>query len=357
MIHYLDFAIQGQRLGSGHFRAPRVCVEFRMASISDLHLLTRSSLAHDAREFLKHTRLQHLYAVGDMVDCQYKNRVSMLELVRFMLENPDNKQLAFVKTVQGMAEEGVDVAWPLGNHELSLEPLIGTISKDRGISIHNELTHITLNGERCLLLHGHEFNSSARSRAFLDYVGAQADGQLSKLSRFVDRCRQNSILKKAAHALGLHPDQSLAVAVKSGADGWFYRRAFQKVAVEHMFNLNKCIFENWRRNGSVGKPPYYDKLICGHTHFPERFEARSPITPEGGCLGPPTIEIINIGSWVGKPDPQIGDDAWRDRCFPPPCTAAVETMTGKIDLVIWDPRYGIKSYVPPRADLAPLWPR
>ncbi len=135
-------------------------MKYRTIFISDVHLGTSVSQSGRLLEFLKEHEFEKLYLVGDIVDMTAISRRS------FSWEESHNTVL---QKLLRLARKGVQIEYVIGNHDVFLEFFIhehfGNIRlKERDI-------HVTADGRRCLVMHGHQFDGVVTKMPWLYWLG------------------------------------------------------------------------------------------------------------------------------------------------------------------------------------------
>ncbi|PEN13680.1 UDP-2,3-diacylglucosamine hydrolase [Longibacter salinarum] len=170
-----------------------------------------------------------------------------------------------------------DVVYIPGNHDEAARAFPGI--RLGGIHLKKEATHTTADGRRFLLLHGDEFDGVIRHARWLSRLGAVAYTGILKLNRYVNRGRR---------WLGM-PYWSLSSYLK--------RRT--KKAVQFIADFEDAVARRARLEN-------VDGVVCGHIHHPEMRTIHG-------------VQYINTGDWVES------------------CTALVEHMDGRMELLRWLP--------------------
>lgn len=218
----------------------------RAVWISDVHLGSRSCRANLLLDFLRRTRCEVLYLVGDIID---------LESLRRDLYWPDS-HTEVLRTLLRMSYEGTKVIYIPGNHDDALRAYVG--AKLGNVELANEVIHTTRTGRKLLVMHGDRFDAIVRGRGLGVLLGAQACLTLLELNRFVHWL----------HDLAGRPYWSLAQHVKSRVG-----------AVRRYVERYRDAALAAAREASI------DGVICGHIHKAELAEV-------DGLL------YCNDGDWV-----------------------------------------------------------
>lgn len=136
-------------------RTPR---HVRTAWISDVHLGTRSSNAGALLEFLRDYECDTLYVVGDLIDVWQLRR-------GFHWPQQHND---VIQKILRKARKGTEVIYIPGNHD---EFVAGFCGNYGNIAIRNEAIHVTADGKRMLVIHGHELDTVVQHVRWLALAG------------------------------------------------------------------------------------------------------------------------------------------------------------------------------------------
>jgi UDP-2,3-diacylglucosamine pyrophosphatase LpxH len=218
----------------------------RTVWLSDIHLGSRACRVGLLLDFLRNTRCDLLYLVGDVIDLEHLRRdfywpESHSEVLRVLL---------------GMSREGTRIVYIPGNHDYELRKFVG--AQFGNIDVVNECVHTTRAGRRLLVLHGDQFDPIVRGKSVAVALGAFACRSLLTLNRFVHWL----------HDLTGRPYWSLAQHVKSRFAG----------AKRYVERFQQATLVAAREAG-------VDGVVCGHIH-------RADIVEIDGLL------YCNDGDWV-----------------------------------------------------------
>ncbi len=175
------------------------------------------------------------------------------------------------------ARGGTQVTYIPGNHDEMFRAWLPLGLEVAGIRLRRDAEHITAAGRRLLVMQGDEFDSVVRYARLLALLGDWAYTAALVVNRWFNAARRR---------LG-YPYWSLSA--------WLKRRV--KEAVKAIGRFEIALASEARRRG-------FDGVVCGHIHHAEMREV-------GGVL------YINDGDWVES------------------CTALVEHMDGRLELVDW----------------------
>jgi UDP-2,3-diacylglucosamine pyrophosphatase LpxH len=175
------------------------------------------------------------------------------------------------------ARHGENVMFIPGNHDEAIREYAGT--SFGGIQIELAHTHITADGRKFLLLHGDAFDQVTRYYKWVAILGDVLYNFLVRINIWLSWLRRT--LRRSGY-------WSLA--------GYAKRKV--KTAVSFIFDFEDAVIRHAREN-------QLDGVICGHIHW-------ANIKEIGG------LTYMNCGDWVDS------------------CTAIVEHLDGKMELVVWD---------------------
>ena len=220
--------------------------EYRTIWVSDTHLGTRGCKAQFLLDFLRRTRSDRLYLVGDIVDAQ--------QMMRSWYWEP--RQNDVVQAILHKARDGTRVVYVPGNHDATLRDFTGLLFGDIEIAL--DAVHTTADGRRLWVLHGDEFDALAHGPRWMLALGDHAYNLLLFLNLHLNRLRLQ--LGYSYFPLSL-----------------LLKHKF-KDAVMHMNHFEREVAAEARRRG-------VDGVVCGHIHKAEMREI------EG-------ILYCNDGDWV-----------------------------------------------------------
>jgi UDP-2,3-diacylglucosamine pyrophosphatase LpxH len=219
---------------------------FKTVWLSDVHLGSRACRVQLLLDFLKQSRCETLYLVGDIIDLESLRQsffwpTSHTEVLRALLKK---------------SQEGTRVVYIPGNHDDDMRALIGT--RIGNVEVLGRCIHTTASGKRLLVLHGDEFDALMKHSFLSTLAGAVAYRGLLCLNRFVHWL----------HDLSGRPYWSLAQHVKSKVGG-----AQRYIATFRHASLQAA------RAADV------DGIVCGHIHKAELIEQDG-------------LTYCNDGDWV-----------------------------------------------------------
>jgi UDP-2,3-diacylglucosamine pyrophosphatase LpxH len=237
----------------------------RTLFLSDIHLGFKRSRARELAEFLHSVEAENILLVGDIVDA--------LSLTNRPYWSEQHTRVA--RALLAKRRAGSRLIYIPGNHDANFglfsEVLHGQVE------VHREWVHRTAAGERLLILHGDQFDTTVHCTRWLhrlgDFMYGVTLGVNDKLN-WVRRSLGMSYWSIAEHL-------KLAVGTSKR-----YIEHFETTAARHATNLG------------------YDGIVCGHIH-------RARLTRIEGAL------YCNTGDWVDS------------------CSALVEDVTGTLHLLRW----------------------
>jgi UDP-2,3-diacylglucosamine pyrophosphatase LpxH len=151
---------------------------YRAIFISDVHLGFPGCSAGYLLDFLRSTRCDYLFLIGDIIDVWHMKK-------KFYWPQAHND---VIRTILGKAKHGTKVIYVPGNHDEILRDFEGTVLGN--LEIHNEYIHTTRNGKRFLLIHGDQFDAIVTSSRFLALIGSSLYELLLKLNSGVNFVRR-----------------------------------------------------------------------------------------------------------------------------------------------------------------------
>ncbi len=235
---------------------------YRAAWISDVHLGTRGSNARAFLSFLRENEFETLYVVGDLIDIW-----SLRRGIYWPQEHND-----VIQKVLRKARKGTRIIYIPGNHDEFLASHLGAYG---AITIQKHAVHVTADGRRILVLHGHELDTVVQNVKWLALLGDLGYQFLLALNPLVNAVRR-------IFGLGYW---SLSKAVKTRVkDAVSFIGAYEDAIVRYAERFN------------------VDGVLCGHIH--------SPVIRQIGAT-----TYYNSGDWVEN------------------CSALVEHEDGQIELL------------------------
>ena len=222
-------------------------LNYKSIWISDLHLGIKGCRSEMIMEFLKYTRSDKLYLVGDIVD------VWALKSSWYWPQEHNN----IIQKLLRKARHGTKVFYLVGNHDEVLRKFIPI--QLGNVEILNQIIHHTVDGKKYLVVHGDQFDGVIQYAKWLSKLGSIAYELLIKFNRYLNLVRK--LFGKEYWSLSKY----LKFKVKN--------------AVKFMGNYEKLV-SNYAKKFKV------NGIICGHIHHPSMKKMNNE------------IEYINDGDWV-----------------------------------------------------------
>jgi UDP-2,3-diacylglucosamine pyrophosphatase LpxH len=236
--------------------------QLRTGWISDVHLGTRGSNALGLLQFLRTHQFETLYIVGDLIDVW-----SLRRGIYWPQTHND-----VIQKILRAARKGTRVIYIPGNHDDFLAGYVGSYG---AVTIVKGAIHITADGRRILVMHGHELDTVVQNVRWLAIAGDAGYQLLLKM---------NAPLNAVRRLFGL-PYWSLSAFVKQNV----------KNAVSFISQFEEAIVRFARAEEVHG-------VLCGHIHCPAIREIED-------------LTYYNSGDWVES------------------ASAIVEQFNGKMELV------------------------
>ncbi len=131
---------------------------YRTGWISDVHLGTKGSNAAALLDFLRENDFEKLYIVGDLIDIWALRRG-----IFWPQEHSD-----VIQKILRKARKGTRVIYIPGNHDEFLLKHLGAYG---AVTIQKHAFHITADGRRIFIMHGHELDTVVQNVKWLALVG------------------------------------------------------------------------------------------------------------------------------------------------------------------------------------------
>ncbi len=235
---------------------------YRTGWISDVHLGTKGSNTDALLRFLRACEFETLYVVGDLIDVWRLRRG-----IYWPQEHSDVIQKLLRK-----GRKGTQVIYIPGNHDEFVGDFCGAYGS---VTVQAHAVHLTADGRRLLVIHGHELDAVVQNIKWLAYIGDVGYEFLLKLNRPLNHVRR--LFGLGYWSLSAYAKQSV------------------KNAVAFIGKFEEAIARYARDHNVSG-------VICGHIH--------SPAIRKIGDL-----DYYNCGDWVES------------------CSALVENFDGRIELL------------------------
>ncbi len=219
---------------------------YRAIFISDVHLGFPGCSAGYLLSFLRSTRCDYLFLIGDIIDVWQMKK-------KFYWPQAHND---VIRTILGKAKHGTKIIYVPGNHDEILRDFEDIVLGN--LEIHNEYIHVTRDGKRFLLMHGDQFDAIITHSRFLALIGSSLYELLLKANSAV-----NYVRRKLGFSYW-----SLANVLKHKVKG----------AVNFISNFETALAHEARKQN-------VDGIISGHIHRAEISRIQD-------------IIYCNCGDWV-----------------------------------------------------------
>ena len=222
------------------------CRRFRTVWLSDLHLGTPACQAEVLLAFLRETRCEHMYLVGDLVDG--------LRLTSRWFWKPAHN--AVLKELFHLSSRGVEITVIPGNHDAFLRHFLEL--DVGGIRLAGEAVHQTVSGETLWVVHGDEVDRRLRKPGLALHLGNRLYHAVDFANHHWNAWRG----RRRLHRRSLH-----SLVRKSIPAVARFIDAFETAAAREAARLG------------------FDGVVCGHIHQ-ERIAERAG------------VKYFNTGDWV-----------------------------------------------------------
>lgn len=241
---------------------------YRTVWISDIHLGSTGCKSEHLENFLSSFKSDTIYLVGDIIDGWKLGRKKSY----FPQEHVN-----IIRKLLSKARKGTVINYVIGNHDDLLYKYVDFELSWGNIHIRDEYVHITADGRKILVIHGHQFDAVTLYHTWIAKFGDVAYDILLDI---------NTIYNKIRNVLGLKY-WSLSAYIKHQV----------KHAVTFINKYEEMVSKECKERG-------FDGVVCGHIHHAEIKEIDG-------------ITYYNDGDFVES------------------CTALVEHFDGKMELVYW----------------------
>lgn len=215
---------------------------YRTLWISDAHLGSRGSRAHELARFLAAVRCSKLYLTGDLFD--------LWHLKRRWFWPPAHS--AVVRQILAHARWGTRVIFIPGNHDEGIRELPGI--ELGGVELRHDDVHRTADGRRLFITHGDQYDPKTTLTVWVGAIGYPVLSYLHHLFNAVRRL----------FGYGIWP---LAARVKN-----------------RMYRLSSYIGRYQARLREEARRRGCDGVVCGHVHQAAAHEGE--------------VAYYNCGDWV-----------------------------------------------------------
>ena len=201
---------------------------YRTGWISDVHLGTRGAKAELLLRFLRTYEFDTLYVVGDLID---------VWALRRGIYWPQAHNDVIQKLLRA-GRKGTRVVYIPGNHD---EFISGFHGHYGAVEVMPKAIHTTADGQRLLVIHGHELDTVVQNMRWLAFVGDVGYQLLLKLNTPVNAIRRR---------LGLGYWSLSAAVKKSVKEAVNFVGTFE-TGIARLAGADRC-----------------DGVVCGHIHTP-----------------------------------------------------------------------------------------
>ncbi|MGA3172178.1 MAG: UDP-2,3-diacylglucosamine diphosphatase [Chthoniobacteraceae bacterium] len=227
---------------------------FRTGWISDVHLGTKGCNAGALLDFLRDYDFDTLYIVGDMID-GWKLRRGIF----WPQEHSD-----VIQKILRKGRKGSRVIYIPGNHDEFLSDFLGIYGS---ITMKKNDIHLTADGRRLLVMHGHELDTVVQNMRWLAFVGDLGYEFLLGANRPLNWLRRRAGL--GYWSLSSYAKQRIKNAVS-------FVGKFEEAIVRYAADYN------------------VSGVVCGHIHW--------PVIRKIG-----QIDYYNSGDWVESSSALVED--------------------------------------------------
>ena len=151
--------------------------KYRSVFISDIHLGTKASRADELLEFMKTFECDHLYLVGDIIDCW-----AMSKSMYWHQSHND-----VIQKILRRGRKGTDIVYVSGNHDEILRNFGDNFFGN--IHIVERAIHVTVDNKPMLVIHGDQFDAVIRNAKWLAHLGSWAYDVAMAINTLVARVR------------------------------------------------------------------------------------------------------------------------------------------------------------------------
>lgn len=237
-----------------------------------------------------------------------------------MPDVPQNAINRFLVRAESAKEPGREKDRPDGQDDYNslLTDYFDAIPRLGHITVLPQAVHETRDRQRFIVQHGDEFDFLVRNWRLLGVLGTRVKDRLFALHEWLAHHDDSWLIRQISRDfLGLGKRFSLArylEQIKTSAD-----LVLPELANRYVKARNENILKRRREKRGWEDEPLFAGIITGHNHIVESLNHNG-------------IAYYNCGSWVknGRAN----------------CTAVVEHLDGRMELVRWDNERGIVPYPP-----------
>jgi UDP-2,3-diacylglucosamine pyrophosphatase LpxH len=210
---------------------------YKSVFISDIHLGTDICQHEKLLNFLKSLEsgdksgydIDNLFLVGDIID-----------FIAMKRNNQWNRgHTTIIQKLLRMSRKGVKIKMIFGNHDIAMSMVDGWFFGD--IQVIERYIYDSINGNKILILHGHQFDSFAKTMPWLYWLGDYSYNFALCINKWFNRIRW-----------------------LFGFEYWslsYYLKTKVKCTLSFMTSFNTIISKECLNSG-------VDGVIYGHTHLP-----------------------------------------------------------------------------------------
>jgi UDP-2,3-diacylglucosamine pyrophosphatase LpxH len=217
-----------------------VSTQFRTGWISDVHLGTKGSNAGALIDFLRDYEFQTLYIVGDFID-GWKLRRG----IYWPQEHSD-----VIQKVLRKGRKGTKIIYIPGNHDEFISGFLGVYG---AITMKQNDIHVTADGRRLLIMHGHELDTVVQNMRWLAFVGDLGYEFLLKMNRPLNWLRRH--LGMGYWSLSSYAKQRIKNAVSFIGK---FEEAVVRYAADYQVSGVVCGHIHWPVIRKIGEIDYYN---------------------------------------------------------------------------------------------------
>jgi UDP-2,3-diacylglucosamine pyrophosphatase LpxH len=231
-----------------------VSEKFRTGWISDVHLGSKGCNAGALLDFLRDYEFETLYVVGDFIDGWKLKRG-----IYWPQEHSD-----VIQKVLRKGRKGTKIIYIPGNHDEFISTFLGVYGS---ITMKKNDIHVTADGRRLFIMHGHELDTVVQNIRWLAFVGDVGYEFLLKVNRPLNWLRRH---------FGMH---------------YWSLSSYAKQRIKNAVSFVGKFEESVVRYASDYK---VSGVVCGHIHW--------PVIRKIG-----EIDYYNSGDWVESSSALVED--------------------------------------------------
>jgi len=217
-----------------------VSQKLRTGWISDVHLGTKGCNAGALLDFLRDYEFETLYIVGDLIDVWKLRRG-----IYWPQEHSD-----IIQKILRKGRKGTKVIYIPGNHDEFLADFLGVYGS---ITMKKDDIHVTADGRRLFVMHGHELDTVVQNMRWLAFVGDVGYGLLLKANRPLNWIRRR--FGMGYWSLSSYAKQRIKNAVSFVGK---FEEAIVRYAAEHQVSGVVCGHIHWPIIRKIGDIDYYN---------------------------------------------------------------------------------------------------